>query len=104
MMVDNNLSELPNEVTLSVNDMQAFPDSTSQAGTGDKQLGPDGAGGTDNYTASDGDGYLLYQHDIIADNDAATDLVNYVATRYTTKYYTVDKLGTISQFDTAGES
>ena len=93
MMVDNGLATLPNAVLVAnmTNDMSAFPD-TSVAGT-DKLTDPDG--GT--YTATDKDGYLLYQHDIIGDSVNATSLVNYTATRYTTYDYWVDSTGTVSQ-------
>ena len=95
MMVDNNLSTLPNPVAVATSDMGAFPDATSACLT-DKLLDPSGTA----YQAGDKDGFLLYQHDIIADNNAATDLVNYVATVTTKGTYTVDANGTVTQVTT----
>jgi type IV pilus assembly protein PilA len=97
MMVDNNLSVLPNPVIVATNDMGAFPDATS-AVTVDKLNDPDG----DAYQAGDKDGYILYQHDVKADN-AQTGLVNYVATRTTKGTYTVDENGTVTQVTTGYE-
>ena len=98
MMVDNVLSSLPNAVNASAsrtNNMESFPD-TSFCGTGKVQ---DIYG--DNFTAfADKNGYILYQHDRIADA-SSTDLVNYVDTQTTVYWYTVDSAGTITQYDTA---
>ena len=96
MMVDNEIATLPNPVIVATNDMSAFPD-TSVCGIG-KIIDPYG----NIYTASDKDGYILYQHDITADG-AATGLVNYVATRYTSGTYTVDSSGTVYQVTTGFE-
>ncbi len=101
MMVDNELQTLPNPVLLSVNTMGAFPDTsaTAAAGAGDKDkdvLGTD-------YVVADKDGYILYQHDIIADASAVVNLVNYVATQYTMYFYDVDTQGTVTQYNTAGQ-
>jgi type IV pilus assembly protein PilA len=93
MMVDNNLSTLPNPVAVATSNMGAFPDGTSVGAT-DKIKDPNGA----LYTATDKDGYILYQHDIIADG-AETSLVNYVATPTTKGTYTVDENGTVTQVD-----
>ena len=100
MMVDNEIATLPTPVTLSVNTMGAFPDTSATAagGTGAKDkdvLGTD-------YEAADQDGYYLYQHDRIADG-AATGLVNYTATATTAYYYDVDAAGTVTQYDTVGQ-
>jgi type IV pilus assembly protein PilA len=100
MMTDNSLDTLPSgtfpaDTTSATNDMAAFP--STAACTTDKVYDPDG----DAYTASDLDGYILYQHDIIADSSNSTALVNYVATRYTKGTYYVDALGTVVQ-DTTG--
>lgn len=95
MMVDNELSTLTNNVTLSTNDMTVFPDTTAAA-----SKGTDVDGGT--FAAGDGIGFVLYEHDRIGDS-ANTSLVNYVATRYTTKYYDVDTQGTITQHDAANQ-
>ena len=99
MMVDNGLSELPNAVNVTATDnMSLFPDSSSQAGTTAKQYDPDG----DAYSGSDKDGYILYEHDIQADN-STTPTVNYVATEMTRGTYTVDSLGTVTQNTTGYE-
>jgi len=94
MMVDNNLSELPNPVAVATDDMGAFPDATSACLT-DKLLDPVGTA----YQAGDKDGFILYQHDVTADN-AVTGLVNYVATQTTKGTYTVDANGTVDQVTT----
>ena len=107
MMVDNQLSTLPNPVSVEANrtsDMGAFPDATSDSsdGTdpdslGDKVTDPDGTA----YTfPGDGLGYILYQHDITGDS-GNTSLVNYVATQTTAYWYTVDASGTVTQWLTA---
>ncbi len=97
MMTDNNLPVLPNPVdTTRTNNMAAFPDATSVAGSADKLTDHSAV----TYVATDKDGYLLYQHDIIADG-AQTGLVNYVAANTTSKWYTVDAQGTVVQYLTA---
>ena len=100
MMVDNKIPTLENWVdgttNVATNDMHIFPD-ISVCAT-DKMSGPDGAGGTADYTLnSDGNGYVLFEHDLYADAKTV-DLVNYVATQTTTAYYTVDANGTVSQW------
>ena len=97
MMVDNELWELPNPVTVATNDMSAFPD-TSVCGI-DKIQDTEGNAYV---RGQDKDGHVLYQHDITADN-APTGLVNYVATQYTEGTYTVDKDGTVTQVTTGDE-
>lgn len=97
MMVDNNLTRLPNPVTVATNDMSAFPDATSACGV-DKIADPNG----NVYVIADKNGYILYQHDITADG-AQTELVNYVATQYTKGTYTVDAQGTVTQVTTGYE-
>jgi prepilin-type N-terminal cleavage/methylation domain-containing protein len=94
MMTDNNLKTLPNAVAVATSNMSAFPDATS-ACTVNKLLDPTGTA----YQAGDKDGFLLYQHDVIADN-AETGLVNYVATQTTKGTYTVDANGTVTQVTT----
>ena len=98
MMVDNTLSTLSAPVTLfaaRTNDMSAFPDTTAAAS---KRTDPNG----NTYDANDLLGFILYQHDIIGgDTSNSTDLVNYVATSTTSYWYTCDKLGTVTQHDTA---
>ena len=101
MMVDNEIATLPTPVTLAANrenDMGAFPDTsaTAAAGAGAKDYDVEG----DPYGAADQDGYILYQHDRIADDDATIGLTNYVATATTAYWYTVDDAGTITQYDT----
>jgi type IV pilus assembly protein PilA len=99
MMTDNGLSELPTgfvdgTVIAATDNMSLFPHSTAACGTV-KLTDPDG----DSYTGSDQDGYILYKHDIDADNSTATT-VNYVATEQTKGTYYVDKYGTVTQYTT----
>ena len=99
MMVDNGLSELPSgyvdgTVIAATSNMSLFPHATAACGTV-KLTDPDG----DSYTASDKDGYILYQHDISADNSTSTT-VNYVATESTKGTYYVDAAGTVTQATT----
>ena len=93
MMVDNGLSTLPNPVGTATANMSAFPDATSVGGSANKLKDPNGT----SYTSSDKAGYILYQHDIIADGNAATGLVNYVASGTTKGTYTVNAQGTVTQ-------
>lgn len=95
MMVDNNLTRLLNPVAVATNDMSAFPDTTAAASKG---TDPNG----NVYTASDKAGFILYQHDIVADG-ATVRLVNYVAIRHTNGSYTVDTQGTVTQVTTGYE-
>jgi len=95
MMVDNQLSTLPNPVSSATSNMSTFPDSTS-ACTTDKVNDPNGTA----YDGSDKDGFILYQHDITADSSDNTSLVNYVATELTKGTYTVDAAGTVTQVTT----
>jgi len=99
MMTDNELPILKNPVaTTQTNDMGAFPDTsaTAAAGAGDKDRDVNG----DEYEAADKDGYILFQHDRIAEGTTA-NLSNYVATQTTAYWYTVDDQGTVTQYDTA---
>ena len=100
MMVDNELATLTTPVSGSANatnDMFRFPDTTAiGTGANDKYYDPDGI----QYLAGSNDGYVLYQHDITGGGSNST-LVNYVATRTTTKWYTVDAAGTVTQYHTA---
>lgn len=98
MMIDNKLKIIHNPVDEPTNDMSAFPDATSIAGSKYKRYDPKGNA----YTAGDKDGYVLYQHDIIADGSDKTT-VNYVASRYTRGTYTVDILGKVTQVTTGYE-
>jgi len=102
MMVDNQLSELLNPVTVATRDMDAFPD-TSTIGADplvNKVNDPDGVAYT--VASGDQDGYYLYQHDIIG-GDGAINLVNYLATDETKGTYTVNALGTVVQAATGYE-
>ena len=93
MMTDNQLEQLWNPVTTPTDNMSNFPD-TSVCGT-HKLTDPDG----NIYIITvDKDGYFLYGHDITG-SDGAVDLVNYVFTEKTTKHYTVDAYGTVTQHD-----
>jgi len=98
MMVDNNLTSLPNPVIVATNDMSAFPDATSVCGV-DKIQDPKGNAYV---RGADKDGYVLYQHDIIGDA-AQAGLVNYVATQYVKGTYTVNSQGTVIQVTTGYE-
>ena len=99
MMVDNQLSTLPNPVAVATSDMAAFPDATSACTTpGEKVNDPTGTP----YAAGDKDGFILYTHDIVADG-AVTPTVNYVVTQSTKGTYTVDASGTVAQITTGYE-
>ncbi len=96
MMVDNAISTLPNAVNATAtSNMQQFPDTTPVA-----QKGLDANG--DNFSGSDGIGFVLFEHDITADG-ANTSLVNYTATQYTKGTYRVDASGTVEQVTTGYE-
>ncbi len=96
MMVDNNLSTIPNPVSGNTSDMNAFPDTSSDwSANHDKDSDPDGI----DYTTGDNKGYVLYQHDVSADSSNST-LVNYLASRYTKGTYSVDSTGTVTQVTT----
>jgi hypothetical protein len=99
MMLENNLTTLPNPVEMATHDMSAFPDATSVAGTDDKLVDPDG----DAYDANDKDGYLLYGHDLYGGDGTDNITVNYVNQRYTRGTYIVDALGTVTQVTTGYE-
>ena len=102
MMVDNELATLITPVLdadgvaagiQGTKDMTNFPDITAAASKGNDILGTA-------YDASDKAGFILYQHDRIADSDASTNLTNYVATATTAYYYIVDAQGTVTQSET----
>ena len=96
MMVDNAISTLPNAVNATAtSNMQQFPDTTPVA-----QKGLDANG--DNFSAGDGIGFVLFEHDNTADG-ANTSLVNYTATQYTKGTYRVDASGTVEQVTTGYE-
>jgi len=77
------------------NNMGNFPD-TSTCGVSKKR----DIYGDEFISFGDKDGYILYGHDRIG-NDNDDDLVNYVTTENTSYWYTVDTFGTINQYDTA---
>ncbi len=98
MMVDNNLSALPSGYVGSGSataNMSAFPHATAAVITV-KKKDPDGV----SYQAGDKNGYLLFDHDIIADN-GLNSLVRYLANEITKGTYYVDADGTVYQ-DTTG--
>lgn len=92
MMVNNNLTRLPNPVTIATNDMGAFPDAISVCGI-DKISDPNGNAYIE---GADKNGFILYQHDITGDA-ARTGLVNYIFTEFIKGTYTVDASGTVTQ-------
>jgi len=94
LMVDNQLSTLPNPVTVATSDMGAFPDATSDwnANPGGKTTDPEGRP----YAAEDIRGYLLYGHDMTGGGSPGP-LVNYTLQRYSKGTYTVDASGTVTQ-------
>ncbi|MFC1916458.1 type II secretion system protein [Chloroflexota bacterium] len=100
MMVDNQLSTLPHPITVATGNMSAFPDATSACATVDEKVND--PGGTAYTSGGDKDGFILYQHDITADN-AQTGLVNYVAVEMTKGTYTVDASGTVTRVTTGYE-
>jgi type IV pilus assembly protein PilA len=95
MMVDNQLSTLPNPVASATSDMSAFPDATSDWNNGGKATDVNG----DSFGAGDRAGFILFQHDMTGDTDNST-LVNYVATQTTKGTYTCDANGTVTQEST----
>jgi len=98
LMTDNQLDSLPNPVdTTATANMSLFPDPTSEC-TVAKLTDPEGV----SYQALDGDGYILFGHDVFADN-SVNATVNYVATEITKGTYTVDSLGTVVQVKTGYE-
>ncbi len=105
MMIDNEISTLPTPVDITgnaTNNMAVFPDTSATAAAGAGAKSKDVLG-TD-YELLDKDGYILYQHDRIADADPAASLRNYVATATTASYYTVDASGIVSQWDDAAKT
>ena len=111
LMVENNLANIPTPVTANTSpclvgtqDMTAYPDTASAVGSADKLNDPAG----DPYTAGtdpddDKDGYLMFGHDILADNKQAASAspgpeVNYINFNNTTHCYTIDANGTVHQY------
>ena len=104
LMVENSLAKIPipyagpdAPCTTGTQDMNKFPDFTSDAGTSNKKTDPNGT----DYTATDKDGYMLFGHDITG-GDGATAVVNYINFDNTTMCYTIDSNGTVHQYDEAG--
>jgi hypothetical protein len=98
MMVDNELGSLANPVIAvasRTNDMTNFPD-TSLCGS-DKVMD---IFGSTFVVFGDKNGYILFGHDRLADGSSNTNLVNYVVTSNATYWYTVDSVGTVTQYDT----
>jgi len=101
MMVDNEISSIPNAVvwtdsaTGAENDMGAFPDSTSVGGSVDKTSDTSGVA----YTAVDAPGYLLQDHDKTG-GGVAGPYVDYVAISTASYYYTIETDGSVRQWDT----
>ena len=105
LMLDYGLAAIPNPVSsaTATNDMNAFPDTTSDDDTNsDKIVDPNGNAYTI-ATGSDLAGYLLYGHDVTG-NDSATPLENYMREQTTEYYYTVDADGTVHQFVDAAKT
>jgi len=112
MMVDNQISSIPNPLawdgtaTNAVNVMSAFPDSTSDStdndGDGASDKGTDPGETAYEFTTAPVDkaGYLLYGHDITG-SDGSDELVNYVGMSTSTYYYTCETDGTVRQWETA---
>ena len=101
MMVDNEITTLPNAViwtdstTGAENDMGAFPDPDSIGGSADKPADPSGLA----YTAVDAPGYLLQDHDKTG-GGVAGPYVDYVGMATSAYFYTVETDGSIRQWDT----
>jgi len=92
MMTDNEISTLPAPVTTTqTRSMSAFPDASTVAQKGNDVLGTP-------YAAGDKTGFILYQHDRIADGGTG-NLTNYVATNTTAYWYTSDTMGTVTQHE-----
>ena len=97
MMVDNQLSTLPTPVSVATGNMSVFPDTTA---AGSKGTDPNG----NIYQATDKAGFILYKHDIIAnDGSSVNGTVNYVVTEMTKGTYTVDASGTVTRVTTGYE-
>ena len=101
MMRDNNISTLPNPSNVpspggvggckgGTNDMSTFPD-TSPISSGDKAFDPSGTAYTNGIDPlGDKDGYVLFDHDITADNQQNTaTLVNYTTVKTTRLCYKI---------------
>ena len=113
MMVDNGISALPNPSALAKTKgtggcdtgttlMTEFPDLLSAVASKDKLTDPNGGtylAGED--PLGDKDGYILFDHDIVAGDDQVL-LVNYMSLSSSSLCYQTTADGTITQFDSAG--
>ena len=112
LMVENNLSAIPNRVIAATSpclvgtqDMTAYPDTASIAGSADKLSDPAGGTYLDGIDpAGDKNGFLMFGHDILADNLNAASVptagpeVNYINFNNTTHCYSIDANGTVHQY------
>ena len=102
MMVDNEISSIPNAViwtdsaTGAVNDMGAFPDPDSIGGSDDKKTDTSDVA----YTVADAPGYLLQDHDKTG-GGVAGPYIDYVAISTASYYYTCELDGSVRQWETA---
>jgi len=103
MLSDNDLSTTPNVTypdsgATATNDMELFPDSTSACEV-DKVTDPEG----NLYVAlTDAKGYILFNHDITG--GTLGDNINYLPSKTTDYYYTIDTSGTVHQYADAAET
>ena len=104
LMVENNLSGIPNPITAAVapctagaKDMKLFPDITSDDSGSDKLNDPSGTAYLFPVAGADVVGYVLHTHDIAAD-DSATPTVNYVTFDTSSNCYLTTADGTVRQF------
>ena len=96
MMLESAIGTIPTPLATETNDMAAFPD-TGSACTVTKILDSN----YNAYTANDKDGYVLWNHDSLADNGVAV-LGKYVQTQLTTYYYLADADTTLHQYPSVG--
>ena len=105
LMVENNLAGIPNAVsanttpcTVGTQDMNAYPDTASEASNNGKVNDPNGDPyAFDGVSPDDKKGYRLFGHDLLADGDLLV-LVNYINFDNTTHCYTIDTNGTVHQY------
>jgi hypothetical protein len=103
LVVENKLASIPNPIasdtgcTNGSKDMAKFPDNTSHAVNEGKLKDPNGK----SYTPGDKAGYVLYGHDITANNSSGL-LTNYVNFQNATYCYKADFDGTVHQYNEAG--
>ena len=98
-----NLGNVPPDCTGGVQDLTAFPDATSVAGSADKLTGNNDVTYVDLVDPlGDKDGYILFGHDITG-GDAQTALVNYVNFDTASGFYVSTSNGTIYACDGAAD-